>query len=338
MTCGFLLGKFMPPHAGHVFLCRTAAQLCDRLTVLVCSLPGDPIPGKLRYEWMRELLPGVAVVHHDQPVPQEPQDHPDFWEIWRNICRRAHPEPIDRVFGSEDYVNRLAAELSAEAVVLDTARLAFPVSGTAVRRNPASVWRFVPGPVRPYYQKRVVLFGAESTGKSTLAVSLARNFDTLHVPEYGRIYDANRKGAVWTKRDFEAIVRGHEAMRAAIAPEAGYLLFEDTDPLLTRVWEEYLLGETAAYEQRHRLADLYLLLDPDIPWLDDGTRYQGDPAARERFHLRCRQLLEEVGANWRPITGSNTERLSRCLAAVDELARSCDSWRREDGDGLPPQG
>ena len=87
MTRGFLLGKFMPPHAGHVFLCRTAAQLCDRLTVLVCSLPGDPIPGEKRFEWMRELLPGVTVVHHDRPVPQEPQDHPDFWDIWRKPNR-----------------------------------------------------------------------------------------------------------------------------------------------------------------------------------------------------------------------------------------------------------
>lgn len=325
VTRGFLLGKFMPPHAGHVFLCRTAAQLCDRLTVLVCSLPGDPIPGEKRFEWMRELLPGVTVVHHDRPVPQEPQDHPDFWDIWRNICRLAHPEPIDRVFGSEDYVNRLAAELAAEAVVLDTARLAFPVSGTAVRSNPASVWRFVPGPVRPYYQKRVVLFGAESTGKSTLAGSLARHFGTLHVPEYGRTYDANRKGALWTKRDFEAIVRGHEAMRAAIAPEAGYLLFEDTDPLLTRVWEECLLGEAPSDEVRHPLADLYLLLDTDIPWLNDGTRYQEDPVARQRFQSRCRQLLEDVGANWRLISGSSAERWSQCLAAVDEFSRNCNS-------------
>jgi hypothetical protein len=76
----------------------------------------------------------------------------------------------------------------------------------------------------------------------------------LHVPEYGRTYDDNRKGALWTKRDFQAIALGHEAMRAAIAPEAGYLLFEDTDPLLTRVWEEYLLGEAPSDELRLLLA------------------------------------------------------------------------------------
>jgi len=268
---------------------------------------------------MMELLPGVTIVHHDQPVPQEPQDHPDFWEIWRNICLWAHPQPIDRVFGSETYVNRLAAELGAQPLVIDTARLAFPVSGTAVRSNPASVWRFVPGPVRPYFQKRVVLFGAESTGKSTLAEALARHFDTLYVPEYGRTYDANRTGGDWTPLDFKAIAQGHEALRAGMAPEAGYVLFEDTDPLLTRVWQEYLLGQAPLEEFGHPLADLYLLLDVDMPWRDDGTRYQGDPQARSSFHNRCRVLLDDVNANWHLVSGTGPERLTQCITAVERL-------------------
>ena len=61
MTKGFLLGKFLPPHLGHQFLCQTASGLCDELTVLVCSLPGDPIPSKLRHGWMTAMLPGVRV-------------------------------------------------------------------------------------------------------------------------------------------------------------------------------------------------------------------------------------------------------------------------------------
>lgn len=60
---GFLLGKFMPPHAGHMLLCEGARALVDELTVLVCSLPGDPIESELRLAWMRELLPcGVGAL------------------------------------------------------------------------------------------------------------------------------------------------------------------------------------------------------------------------------------------------------------------------------------
>jgi len=36
--------------------------------------------------------------------------------------------------------------------------------------------------------RRVTLFGAESTGKTTLAEQLGRHFDAVIVPEYGRNY------------------------------------------------------------------------------------------------------------------------------------------------------
>ena len=109
MTRGFVLGKFMPPHEGHVLLCDTARRLVDELTILVCWLPDDPIPGPLRLAWMRELFPTCRVIGHDAPVPQQPADHPDFWPIWRGIVKAAHPEPIDRVFAGQDYGMRLAA-------------------------------------------------------------------------------------------------------------------------------------------------------------------------------------------------------------------------------------
>ena len=59
---GFLLGKFMPPHAGHIALIHAARALVDELTVLVCWLPGDPIAGETRLAWMRELAPDCRVI------------------------------------------------------------------------------------------------------------------------------------------------------------------------------------------------------------------------------------------------------------------------------------
>ena len=35
MTTGMLLGKFLPPHLGHVFLGEFAARHVDRLSVVV---------------------------------------------------------------------------------------------------------------------------------------------------------------------------------------------------------------------------------------------------------------------------------------------------------------
>ncbi len=318
MRRGFALGKFMPPHAGHVFLCQTAAALVDQMTVLVCTLEREEIPGADRFAWMQELLPGMRVLHHDRDVPQAPDEHPDFWPIWRDICRAAHPEPIDAVFGSEPYVTRLAVELDAEPVILDPDRLAFPISATAIRADPAAHWDMVPGPVRTFYQRRVVLVGAESVGKTSLAQALARRLGTLHVPEYGRVYDRFNEDRTWNAADFRRIEAVTVAMRRQIARAAGPLVIEDTDPLLTRVWEEALTGvESAAVPVD--LADLYLLLDTDVPWVDDGTRYFSKPDDRARFQDRCEAFLRRADASYRIIQGDWAAREKACIAACGDV-------------------
>lgn len=314
---GFLLGKFLPPHAGHVFLGQTAAGLCDELTVLVCSLDREPIDGRLRHGWMKALLPRARVLHYAQDVPQEPAEHPDFWAIWRHICRAAHPEPIDYVFGSEPYVVRLAQELGARAMLIDPERLAFPVSGTAIRQNPAAHWGMIPGPVRPHFQRRIVLAGAESTGKSTLAKELAAHLRTRYVPEYGRVYDAGRESG-WTQRSFEEIEAGHEAMRHAIQPASGPLLIEDTDELVTRVWEEFLTGHSPSRPRPAHLADLYLLLATDLPWVDDGARYQRVRADRDAFQTAIGRELRDAGVPWRAVEGTGPRRLVNAISAIDD--------------------
>lgn len=83
MTHGMVLGKFMPPHAGHVYLCEFARRWVDELTIVVGSTAAEPIPGAQRVAWMRELFPFDRVVHLANENPQRPWEHPDFWDIWK---------------------------------------------------------------------------------------------------------------------------------------------------------------------------------------------------------------------------------------------------------------
>ena len=116
---GFILGKFMPPHAGHVTLIQSARALVDELTILICSLPDDPIPGETRLEWMRSMFPDCRIVSHSKPAPQAPGDSPAlFWQIWSKIVAKAHPEPIDYVFAGEAYGEELAAHVGGFFVPL----------------------------------------------------------------------------------------------------------------------------------------------------------------------------------------------------------------------------
>ncbi len=318
MTTGFLLGKFMPPHDGHVLLAATAQALVDRLTILVCSLPDDPIPGPLRLQWMRELFPGADVVAHDVPVPQAPDEHPDFWPIWRDIVRTAHPDDIDIVFASEAYGARLAEEAGARFVMVDPDRAAVPVSASAIRADPFAHWRHIPVPVRPWFARTICLHGPESTGKSTLAPQLARHFDTLYVPEYGRTY-CEQHGIDLTMADLLAIGQTHAAMTRALLRQCNKRLILDTDPVMTAAWARMLFDrQDPWFERFDETADLYLLLDIDIPWVDDGTRFFGEADRRRRFFDLSRDELERRGLPYVVIGGAPDERLARAIEAIGQ--------------------
>src|SRR5882757_5149220 len=133
---GFVLGKFMPLHAGIVYLMETARAKSETLTVLLCSRPDDPIPGDIRFEWLVERFPEVDMVHHPEPLPRD-QNDPHFWDLWcRAILEYCPGRQFDAVFSSEAYGSRLAHELQSVPVQVDLDRLAYPVSGTDIRRDP----------------------------------------------------------------------------------------------------------------------------------------------------------------------------------------------------------
>jgi HTH-type transcriptional repressor of NAD biosynthesis genes len=323
---GMVLGKFMPPHLGHVYLVDFARSYVSDLTVVVGTLAREPIDGELRARWMRELFPTTRVVHLTDENPQEPHEHPQFWDIWRESLLRVLPGRPDYVFASEMYGERLARELDAEWIPVDVGRTIVPVSATAIRADPLGHWRYIPRCVRPHFVRRVCVVGPESSGKTTLASALARHFGTTWVPEYARTLlerrgDSTPASAPVRPEDMMRIVRGQVASEEALAPDADRVLIVDTDALTTLLWSDLLFGrhdlaldEAAA----HHTHDLHLLCQPDIAFVPDVVRY----AERERpaFFDRLRSELERRGRPFVVISGE--ARLERAIAAVDELLRS----------------
>ena len=151
MTTGFILGKFLPLHRGHMHLIDYGRRRVDQLTVLVCSLKREPIPGELRYQWVKDLFPDVNVQHYGEDIPQYPEEHPDFWGIWLRTIRLFVPTGPDVVFTSETYGDQLAEVLGARHECVDIARSTFPVSGTALRNDPRKYWDLIPPLVQAYY-------------------------------------------------------------------------------------------------------------------------------------------------------------------------------------------
>ncbi len=319
MTHGLVLGKFLPPHRGHVHLCEVAERMCDELTIVVASLAREPIDGALRVAWMRELFPRAAVVHHTAELPQEPAEHPGFWRLWRDSLRACAGRPIDRLFASDAYGARLAAELGATWIPVDPHRSVFPVSGTAIRRAPMRHFDALPRCVRPHFVRRVSVFGPESAGKSTLAAELARACDTVWAPEFARAYLESR-GGVLARPDLDAIGQGQIALEDALARDARRVLICDTDPLLTIVWSEVMFGDAPAWLRAAagaRRYELTLLCEPDLPWIADPVRYLRDD--RAGFLARCERALRDAGRRFERVRGTGAARGEAALAHVRAL-------------------
>lgn len=167
--------------------------------------------------------------------------------------------------------------------------------------------------------RRVVVTGSECTGKTTLAEGLAAHFHTAWVPEFSREYARERNG-VLTEADVAPIARGQMALEDRYAAGNPPLLILDTDLLSTVVYSRHYYGACLPWieeECRRRLAPLYLLLHPDVPWLPDGIRDRG--GLRAGMHELFRAALRQFGAAYADIAGDWETRKRLAIQAVERL-------------------
>ncbi|MCC6414549.1 MAG: ATP-binding protein [Opitutaceae bacterium] len=169
---------------------------------------------------------------------------------------------------------------------------------------------------------RIAVFGAESTGKSTLAAALGRRFDAPVAAEYVReFWDAH--GGRIEAEDLTMIARGQIAgEEAAVARATGGLVICDTELLTNVLWADLLFpGRCPAWvraeaEARSRHYALYLLCDTDIAFAPDPQRCFPDAAGRAMGRRLWRETLASRGLPFVEIRGSAEAREAAAVAAI----------------------
>jgi NadR type nicotinamide-nucleotide adenylyltransferase len=174
---------------------------------------------------------------------------------------------------------------------------------------------------------KIVLFGAESCGKTTLALQIAKHFAVPVCPEYVREYlqrrnlEANRNGIISIYDDILPMSIGQAALEASFqlfftnSPQK--LQIYDTNIETNWIYSKYYFQKTPQILDNlvsENSYDLYLLLKPDIPWVADGLR--DSPTNRTEMHLLFKNYLYSRNRNFVEIAGNYTQRLEMALHTI----------------------
>ena len=171
---------------------------------------------------------------------------------------------------------------------------------------------------------KVVLFGPESSGKTTLSRQLARYYNTVWAPEFAREYlqkKWNNERKTCEKEDLLPIAVGQMKLENKLAKRADKILICDTDLLETKVYsEEFYLGfvdeklNKAANENQY---DLYLLTYIDTPWEEDDLRDR--PEQRLEMFTAFEKSLKDNNKPYILLKGDKETRLKNAVKAIDKI-------------------
>lgn len=173
---------------------------------------------------------------------------------------------------------------------------------------------------------KVVFYGPESTGKTTLAQMLAAHFETEWVPEFSRDYlqqkwDEEQKTCA--PEDILPIAHGQMELENQKAAEANRVLFCDTNLLETVVYSQaYYEGHCDPGLLKHALKahyDLYFLMYIDIPWVKDDLRDR--PFERELMFEKFKKPLDDYNKPYHILEGNFQERFETAVKMIEELLK-----------------
>lgn len=180
---------------------------------------------------------------------------------------------------------------------------------------------------KPINLVKVVLFGPESTGKTTLSRHLAHHYNTVWTPEFAREYlqkKWNQERKTCEVEDLLPIAVGQMKLENRLAKKADKVLICDTDLLETKVYsEEFYDGfvdESLNRAANENIYDIYLLTYIDTPWEEDDLRDR--PGLRLEMFNAFEQCLIDNNRPYILLKGDKETRLKNAVKAIDQIISS----------------
>lgn len=339
--CGMYGGSFNPLHLGHVRCIIEAANQCDKLVIVISEgLNRKEVDIRVRYRWIYQLtkhLHHVRIFVLQDKARTKEEYTKEYWLEDATKVKQFAGKKIDAVFCGSDY-----NEDSFWAICYPDAEHIYferdAMSSTIIREDVMAYWDWLPSVVKPFYTKKVLLIGGESTGKSTLTINLANYYNTNYLEEVGReISERSGTDLLMLPEDFLDILLIHKVKEREALLSSNRVLFEDTDCLITKFYIQFLEGKEK--DQNEALADviaeinhydLVLFLEPDVKFVQDGDRSPVIAANRVTYSNQIKKLYQQNNIKFEVISGDYQERFLKAVSLVDQILKEKNDDRRRE--------
>lgn len=314
MKVGLTLGKYSPFHKGHQYLIDSALAEMDHMIVIIYNSPETTnIPLQIRADWIRTLYPSIEVIEA-WDGPTEVGDTPKIKKTHEAYLQKIlGSRKITAFYSSEFYGEHVSKALRAENRKRDRKTVA--ITGTQIRENPYKFKSFLDPYVYKDFVTNVVFVGAPSTGKTTIAQTMAERFKTKWMPEYGReFWEQNHVNRRLTKQQLLTIAEKHIKQETELINQSNTYLFTDTNAVTTFMFGKQYHG--SVHPQLEALAlsaekryDLWFLCADDIPYEDTWDR--SGELSRTHFQYQIESDLKVRKIPYIKLSGDPEQRMKR---------------------------
>ncbi len=350
---GVISGKFRLLHNGHVeYILNSTNEKIDKLYVIICENPNSQ-----RYASITDTSIAISKILSDIDIDfkilvynYQYEDtnviSDEFEEFVINTITSMESCKLEDIIiynGKDDYIN---TRLRSKRLSISQTHL----SSTDIEKNPYAneVYVNIAKEYMPYINKKIVISGVESTGKTQTSIKLAKTFNTSYSVEVGRWYAKQYLGNndnLFLPKDFVHIAMEQTLQDKQVNYEAKRFLICDTDPFVTlrflRSYKDFYyqlmnegmlsVNEIAEFENEYSEAeqslmiickkyeaDLTILLAPTVDYVKDGIRWDNQTQEeRIRRHQELIQLYDEFNVNYVIIKDDNF--VSRFSAVVKHV-------------------